>query len=75
MNRKKQAHGGEARGADLYDPRLSRLDIVVEGARRDDIEIVHYVPRVVAGSKNERRLTAPWRPGFSSPARRAPRSW
>ncbi|NES12348.1 MULTISPECIES: ubiquinol-cytochrome c reductase iron-sulfur subunit [Micromonospora] len=42
---------------DLNDPRLSRFDIVQEGARRDDIEIVHYEPQVVAGSKAERRLT------------------
>jgi hypothetical protein len=27
---------------DVHDPRLSRFDIVREGARRDDIEIVHY---------------------------------
>ncbi|MFD2763284.1 ubiquinol-cytochrome c reductase iron-sulfur subunit [Micromonospora eburnea] len=42
---------------DLDDPRLSRFDIVQEGARRDDIEIVHYEPQVVPGSRAERRLT------------------
>lgn len=42
---------------DVYDPRLSRFDIVQEGARRDDIEIVHYEEQVVPGSKAERRLT------------------
>ncbi|MEU1809603.1 Rieske 2Fe-2S domain-containing protein [Micromonospora sp. WMMD1076] len=42
---------------DVNDPRLSRFDIVQEGARRDDIEIVHYEPQVVPGSKAERRLT------------------
>ncbi|MEU4478740.1 Rieske 2Fe-2S domain-containing protein [Micromonospora sp. NPDC023966] len=42
---------------DVNDPRLSRFEIVQEGARRDDIEIVHYEPQVVAGSKAERRLT------------------
>ncbi|MFG2055736.1 ubiquinol-cytochrome c reductase iron-sulfur subunit [Micromonospora sp. NPDC048930] len=42
---------------DLNDPRLSRFDIVREGARRDDIEIVHYEPQVVPGTKAERRLT------------------
>ncbi|WP_428964396.1 cytochrome bc1 complex Rieske iron-sulfur subunit [Micromonospora fluostatini] len=42
---------------DVNDPRLSRFDIVEEGARRDDIEIVHYEPQVVHGSKAERRLT------------------
>jgi len=42
---------------DVNDPRLSRFDIVQEGARRDDIEIVHYEPQVVPGSKAERRMT------------------
>ncbi|GAB3350621.1 Rieske 2Fe-2S domain-containing protein [Micromonospora halotolerans] len=42
---------------DVNDPRISRFEIVQEGARRDDIEIVHYEPQVVAGSKAERRLT------------------
>ncbi|MEU9511098.1 Rieske 2Fe-2S domain-containing protein [Micromonospora sp. NPDC048169] len=42
---------------DVNDPRLSRFDIVQEGARRDDIEIVHYEAQVVPGSKAERRLT------------------
>ncbi|MDW3849262.1 Rieske (2Fe-2S) protein [Micromonospora sp. BRA006-A] len=42
---------------DVNDPRLSRFDVVQEGARRDDIEIVHYEPQVVPGSKAERRLT------------------
>ncbi|MBQ0903185.1 ubiquinol-cytochrome c reductase iron-sulfur subunit [Micromonospora sp. U21] len=41
---------------DVNTPGLSRFDIVREGARRDDIEIVHYEPQVVAGSKAERRL-------------------
>ncbi|MDG4796474.1 Rieske 2Fe-2S domain-containing protein [Micromonospora sp. WMMD1082] len=41
---------------DVNDPRLSRFDVVREGARRDDIEIVHYEPQVVPGSKAERRL-------------------
>ncbi|MGC5386587.1 ubiquinol-cytochrome c reductase iron-sulfur subunit [Micromonospora chalcea] len=42
---------------DVNDPRLSRFEVVQEGARRDDIEIVHYEPQVVPGSKAERRLT------------------
>lgn len=42
---------------DTSDPRLSRFDIVQEGARRDDIEIVHYEPQFVPGSKAERRMT------------------
>ncbi|WBB86268.1 Rieske 2Fe-2S domain-containing protein [Micromonospora sp. WMMC264] len=41
---------------DVNDPRLSRFEVVQEGARRDDIEIVHYEPQVVPGSKAERRL-------------------
>ncbi|GGL97085.1 MULTISPECIES: cytochrome bc1 complex Rieske iron-sulfur subunit [Micromonospora] len=42
---------------DLNDPRVTRFDVVQEGARRDDIEIVHYEPQVVVGSKAERRLS------------------
>ncbi len=42
---------------DVNDPRLSRFDIVQEGARRDDIEIVHYEEQVAPGSRAERRLT------------------
>ncbi|PWU48156.1 (2Fe-2S)-binding protein [Micromonospora globispora] len=42
---------------DVNDPRLSRFEIVQEGARRDDIEIVHYEPQFVPGSKAERRMT------------------
>jgi ubiquinol-cytochrome c reductase iron-sulfur subunit len=37
---------------DLDDPSLTRFDIVREGARLDDIEIVHYEPQFpVAGTK------------------------
>ncbi|MBQ1072918.1 Rieske 2Fe-2S domain-containing protein [Micromonospora sp. C31] len=42
---------------DVQAPGLSQFDIVREGARRDDIEIVHYEPQVAPGSKAERRLT------------------
>ncbi|MEU1397289.1 Rieske 2Fe-2S domain-containing protein [Micromonospora zamorensis] len=42
---------------DVNDPKLTRFDIVREGARRDDIEIVHYEPQVLPGTKAERRLT------------------
>jgi len=42
---------------DVNTPGLSQFDIVREGARRDDIEIVHYEPQVAPGSKAERRLT------------------
>ncbi|BCJ61084.1 cytochrome bc1 complex Rieske iron-sulfur subunit [Micromonospora endophytica] len=41
---------------DVNDPQVSRFDIVREGARRDDIEIVHYEHQVAPGSKAERRL-------------------
>ncbi|SCG44263.1 menaquinol-cytochrome c reductase iron-sulfur subunit precursor [Micromonospora echinaurantiaca] len=51
-------HGAQqSRGpVDVNDPSLSRFDVVREGARRDDIEIVHYEPQVVSGSRAERRL-------------------
>ncbi|MFE0592424.1 ubiquinol-cytochrome c reductase iron-sulfur subunit [Micromonospora echinospora] len=42
---------------DLDDPELTRFDVVQEGLRRDDIEIVHYEPQFVPGSKAERRTT------------------
>ena len=43
---------------DLADPRLTRFDVLREGARRDDIEIVHYEPPFpVPGTKAEKRLT------------------
>ncbi|SCL16375.1 menaquinol-cytochrome c reductase iron-sulfur subunit precursor [Micromonospora nigra] len=42
---------------DVHAPGVTQFDIVREGARRDDIEIVHYEPQVVPGSKAERRLT------------------
>jgi ubiquinol-cytochrome c reductase iron-sulfur subunit len=41
---------------DLSDPRLTRFDLVREGARRDGIEIVVYEPRVAPGSRVERRM-------------------
>ncbi|MGK5444959.1 cytochrome bc1 complex Rieske iron-sulfur subunit [Micromonospora sp. URMC 105] len=41
---------------DIDDPRTTRFDIVVEGARRDDIEIVHYEPQFAEGTKAERRM-------------------
>ncbi|BCB78924.1 ubiquinol-cytochrome c reductase iron-sulfur subunit [Phytohabitans flavus] len=41
---------------DIDDPRLSRFEIVREGARRDGIEIVHYEdPFPIPGTKAERR--------------------
>jgi ubiquinol-cytochrome c reductase iron-sulfur subunit len=42
---------------DVNDPRLTRFDLVKEGARRDGVEIVHYAPRFpVAGTRAERRV-------------------
>ena len=42
---------------DVDDPRLSRFDLVREGARRDGVEIVHYAPRFpVPGTNAERRV-------------------
>jgi len=42
---------------DVHDPRLSRFEITREGARRDDIEIVHYEPPFpVPGTRGERRM-------------------
>jgi ubiquinol-cytochrome c reductase iron-sulfur subunit len=42
---------------DVQDPRLSRFDIVKEGARRDDIEIVTYESQFpTPNSKGERRV-------------------
>jgi len=41
---------------DVEDPRLTRFDLVQEGARRDGVEIVHYEPRFpVPGTRRERR--------------------
>ena len=52
-----EAHGPEQKPFDLNDPRVSRFDILREGLRRDDIEIVHYEPPFpVPGTKTERRL-------------------
>jgi ubiquinol-cytochrome c reductase iron-sulfur subunit len=42
---------------DVEDPELTRYDMVAEGARRDGVEIVHYVPRFpVPGTLRERRI-------------------
>jgi ubiquinol-cytochrome c reductase iron-sulfur subunit len=35
-------HGPDTQPVDVHDPRLSRFEIVKEGARRDDIEIITY---------------------------------
>jgi len=42
---------------DVYDPGVTRFDLVREGARRDGVEIVHYEPRFpIPGTKAERRV-------------------
>src|SRR5947208_11176680 len=42
---------------DLDAPGLTRFDLVREGARRDGVEIVHYVPRFpIPGSRREKRI-------------------
>jgi ubiquinol-cytochrome c reductase iron-sulfur subunit len=42
---------------DVDDATLTRFDLIREGARRDGVEIVHYVPRFpVRGTKGERRV-------------------
>jgi ubiquinol-cytochrome c reductase iron-sulfur subunit len=42
---------------EVGDPRLSRFDLVREGARRDGVEIVHYAPRFpVPGTRAEKRV-------------------
>ncbi|HEX8348081.1 MAG TPA: Rieske 2Fe-2S domain-containing protein [Actinoplanes sp.] len=50
-----QASGEEP--VDINDPRLSRFEVVREGARRDDIEIVTYESQFpTRGSKAEKRI-------------------
>jgi ubiquinol-cytochrome c reductase iron-sulfur subunit len=42
---------------DIEDPELTRFDLVREGARRDGVEIVHYVPKFpIPGTKREKRV-------------------
>ena len=51
------AHGAGSEPVDVSDPRLSRFDIVREGARRDDIEIVQYESQFQGtDSKAEKRV-------------------
>src|SRR3954468_21457430 len=50
-------HESETKPVDVHDPRLSRFDIVKEGARRDDIEIVTYESQFpTPNSKAEKRV-------------------
>jgi ubiquinol-cytochrome c reductase iron-sulfur subunit len=58
MSTHTDAHTDDAERVDVHDPRLSRFEVLREGARRDDIEIVHYEPPFpVPGTRAERRLT------------------
>ncbi|GAA2465650.1 cytochrome bc1 complex Rieske iron-sulfur subunit [Winogradskya humida] len=51
------AHGAGTKPVDVNDPKLSRFDIVREGARRDDIEIVTYESQFQGtNSKAEKRV-------------------
>jgi ubiquinol-cytochrome c reductase iron-sulfur subunit len=51
------SHQSGAQPVDVQDPRLSRFDIVKEGARRDDIEIVTYESQFpTPNSKAEKRV-------------------
>lgn len=57
MTAVKHEHDADREPVDLSDPRLSRFDIVREGARRDDIEIVHYESQFSGpGTKAEKRI-------------------
>jgi ubiquinol-cytochrome c reductase iron-sulfur subunit len=50
-------HDAGTRPVDVHDPRLSRFDIVKEGARRDGIEIVVYESQFpTPNSKAEKRV-------------------
>ena len=51
-----EPHGSGTKPVDVQDPRLSRFEIVKEGARRDDIEMVTYEPQFPPGSKAEKRV-------------------
>src|SRR3712207_6118023 len=53
----KHGAGSGAEPVDLNDPALSRFEVVREGARRDDIEIVTYESQFPhPGSKQEKRI-------------------
>ncbi|HEX5596363.1 MAG TPA: Rieske 2Fe-2S domain-containing protein [Micromonosporaceae bacterium] len=57
MSTQTHSNDTEREPVDVHDPQLTRFDIMREGARRDDIEIVHYEPPFpVPGTRAERRL-------------------
>jgi ubiquinol-cytochrome c reductase iron-sulfur subunit len=49
-------HNSETKPVDVHDPRLTRFEILKEGLRRDDIEIVTYEPQFPPDSKAEKRV-------------------
>jgi ubiquinol-cytochrome c reductase iron-sulfur subunit len=49
-------NGGSQPPADLSDPRLTRFDIMKEGLRRDDIEVVTYESQFPVNSRAEKRV-------------------
>jgi ubiquinol-cytochrome c reductase iron-sulfur subunit len=51
-----EGSGSDSQELDVFDPRLTRFDLVRESARRDGIEIVHYEPRFPPGSPAEQRV-------------------
>jgi quinol---cytochrome c reductase iron-sulfur subunit len=54
---KDEDHGISPEPVDVHDPRLSRFEILKEGARRDDIEIVTYESQFpTPNSKAEKRI-------------------
>jgi ubiquinol-cytochrome c reductase iron-sulfur subunit len=54
---KDEGHGTSTEPVDVHDPRLSRFEIVKEGVRRDDIEIITYESRFPEpNSKAEKRV-------------------
>jgi ubiquinol-cytochrome c reductase iron-sulfur subunit len=57
MSTETHGHTDADNDFDVDDPRMTRFDLVREGARRDGVEIVHYAPRFpVRGSHTERRI-------------------
>jgi ubiquinol-cytochrome c reductase iron-sulfur subunit len=57
MSTRTEAHHEVTPEIDVDDPRLSRFDLVREGARRDGVQIVHYAPRFpVPGTRAEKRV-------------------
>jgi ubiquinol-cytochrome c reductase iron-sulfur subunit len=57
MSTQTDVHAVEPEPFDVHDPRLSRFELVREGARRDGVEFVHYEPQFpTPGTAAERRI-------------------